>query len=179
VYRALVRHSRTQALWHAKVLVFVLDAGRSHDLPEEHFGTVEGGGILVVDRSKAHQAIDKVKSGRIVLAFCGANVLRDFARLARSWPDQERWASGWVTEIGMLSLELTSQGLDSRPVGCVTDNNSSPDAGGRNFNPFLSSSSRSLTSTLARISTAFHAYIVSFSHIMAFAPLIWVLCCSV
>jgi hypothetical protein len=179
VYRALVRDSQTQALWHAKVLVFVLAADRSHDVPEEHSGPVEGRGILVVDRSKAYQAIDKVRSGLIVLAFCGAHVRRDFVRFARSWPDQESWASGWVAEIGTLSLELTSQDLDSRPVGCVIDNNSSPDAGGRIFNPDLSSSSRSLTSTLARISTAFHAYVVSFSHNMAFAVLIWVLCCSV
>jgi hypothetical protein len=74
----------------AEVVVFVLAAGRSHDVPEEHFGPVEGRGILVVDRYKAYQAIDKVKSGRIVLAFCWAHVRRDFVRLAKSWPDQER-----------------------------------------------------------------------------------------
>ena len=97
VYEALVQHSQGQTLWHAdetrwlvfvvlegkvgdrwylwvfhsaKVVVFVLAAGRSHDVPEEHFGPVEGRGILVVDRYKAYQAIDKVQSGRIVLAFC-------------------------------------------------------------------------------------------------------------
>lgn len=129
VYQALVRHSQTQTLWHAdetrwlvfasiegkvgyrwylwvfhsaEVVVFVLAAGRSHDVPEEHFGPVEGRGILVVDRYKAYQAIDKVKSGRIVLAFCWAHVRRDFVRLARSWPDQEGWALEWVAEIGTL-----------------------------------------------------------------------------
>jgi transposase len=80
----------------------VLAAGRSHDVPEEHFGPVEGRGILVVDRYKAYQAIDKVKSGRIVLAFCWAHVRRDFLRLAKSWPDQESWALDWVAEIGTL-----------------------------------------------------------------------------
>ena len=64
-------------------MVFVLAAGRSHDVPEEHFGPVEGRGILVVDRYKAYQAIDKVKSGLIVLAFCWAHVRRDFLRLAQ------------------------------------------------------------------------------------------------
>jgi transposase len=129
VYEALVRQSQAQALWHAdetrwlvfaslegkvgyrwylwvfhsaEVVVFVLAAGRSHDVPEEHFGPVEGRGILVVDRYKAYQAIDKVKSGRIVLAFCWAHVRRDFLRLAKSWPDQESWALDWVAEIGTL-----------------------------------------------------------------------------
>lgn len=129
VYQALVRRSQTQTLWHAdetrwlvfasiegkvgyrwylwvfhsaEVVVFVLAAGRSHDVPEEHFGPVEGRGILVVDRYKAYQAIDKVKSGLIVLAFCWAHVRRDFVRLAKSWPDQEGWALERVAEIGTL-----------------------------------------------------------------------------
>ena len=129
VYEALVRRSQGQTLWHAdetrwlvfasiegkvgyrwylwvfhsaEVVVFVLAAGRSHEVPEEHFGPVEGRGILVVDRYKAYQAIDKVKSGRIVLAFCWAHVRRDFLTLARSWPDQEGWALDWVEQIGTL-----------------------------------------------------------------------------
>jgi transposase len=129
VYEALVRHSQGQTLWHAdetrwlvfasiegkvgyrwylwvfhsaEVVVFVLAAGRSHDVPEEHFGPVEGRGILVVDRYKAYQAIDKVKSGLIVLAFCWAHVRRDFLTVARSWPDQEGWALDWVKQIGRL-----------------------------------------------------------------------------
>ena len=67
VYEALVQHSQGQTLWHAdetrwlvfasiegkvgyrwylwvfhsaEVVVFVLAAGRSHDIPEEHFGPV-------------------------------------------------------------------------------------------------------------------------------------------
>jgi transposase len=129
VYEALIRHSRGQSLWHAdetrwlvfasiegkvghrwylwvfhgaEVVVFVLAAGRSHAVPEEHFGPVPGRGILVVDRYKAYQAIDKVKSGRIVLAFCWAHVRRDFLGVARSWPDQEAWAWEWVERIGQL-----------------------------------------------------------------------------
>jgi transposase len=129
IYEALVRRSQAQALWHAdetrwlvfasierkvgyrwylwafhsaEVVVFVLAAGRSHDVPEKHFGPVEGRGILVVDRYKAYRAIDKVKSGLIVVAFCWAHARRDFVRLARSWPDQESWALGWVDEIGTL-----------------------------------------------------------------------------
>jgi transposase len=129
VYETLVRRSQIQPLWHAdetrwlvfaviegkvgyrwylwvfhsaEVVVFVLAAGRSHDVPEEHFGPVEGRGILVVDRYKAYQAIDKVKSGLIVLAFCWAPVRRDFLTLARSWPDHEGGAWDWVSQIGPL-----------------------------------------------------------------------------
>jgi transposase len=129
VYEALIQHSQGQTLWHAdetrwlvfssiegkvgyrwylwvfhsaEVVVFILAAGRSHEVPEEHFGPVEGRGILVVDRYKAYQAIDKVKSGRIVLAFCWAHVRRDFLTVARSWPDQEAWALDWVAQIGGL-----------------------------------------------------------------------------
>ena len=129
VYEALVRRSQSQTLWHAdetrwqvfasiegkvgyrwylwvfhsaEVVVFVLAAGRSHDVPEEHFGPVKDHALLVVDRYKAYQAIDKVKSGLIVLAFCWAHVRRDFVRMAKSWPDQEVWALEWVAEIGTL-----------------------------------------------------------------------------
>ena len=97
VYEALVKRSQGQRLWHAdetrwlvfvmlegkvgyrwylwvfhsrEVVIFILAAGRSHDVPEEHLGPVEGPGIMVVDRYKAYQAVDKVKSGLIVLAFC-------------------------------------------------------------------------------------------------------------
>jgi transposase len=128
VYTALVEHSRQQPLWHAdetrwqvfatvegkvgyrwylwafhsaEVVVFVLAAGRAHDVPEEHLGP-DATGIMVVDRYKAYQAIDQVKNGQIVLAFCWAHVRRDFVTLARTWPDQESWARGWVAQIGEL-----------------------------------------------------------------------------
>jgi transposase len=129
VYEAMVKRSQGQTLWHADetrwlvfasiegkvgyrwylwvfhssdVVIFILAAGRSHDVPEGHLGPVEGPGILVVDRYKAYQAVDKVKSGLIILAFCWAHVRRDFLTLARSWPDQEAWALGWVERIGGL-----------------------------------------------------------------------------
>ena len=118
VYEALAAHSRQQPLWHgdetrwlvfatvegkvgfrwylwvfhaAEVVVFVLAQGRAHDVPEQYLGP-QAEGILVVDRYKAYQAIDQVKGGLIVLAFCWAHVRRDFVTLARTWPDQEDWA---------------------------------------------------------------------------------------
>ena len=128
LYDLLVEHSRQQTLWHADetrwlvfatcegkvghrwylwvfhaadVVVFVLAPGRSHEVPEEHFGPVEEG-ILVVDRYAAYPAMAQVKAGTIVLAFCWAHVRRDFLGVARSWPDHEAWALGWVERIGGL-----------------------------------------------------------------------------
>src|SRR5512142_1987559 len=128
VYDHLVEHSQQQPLWHADetrwlvfatwdgkvghrwylwvfhatdVVIFVLSPSRSHEVPEEHLGPVEEG-ILVVDRYAAYQAMAQVKAGTIVLAFCWAHVRRDFLTVARSWPDQEAWALGWVERIGAL-----------------------------------------------------------------------------
>jgi transposase len=128
LYDHLVEHSQQQTLWHADetrwlvfatwegkvgyrwylwvfhaadVVVFVLSPGRSHEVPEEHFGPVEEG-ILVVDRYAAYPAMAQVKDGTIVLAFCWAHVRRDFLTVARSWPEQEAWALGWVERIGVL-----------------------------------------------------------------------------
>ena len=126
VYEALAAHSRRQPLWHgdetrwlvfatvegkvgfrwylwvfhaAEVVVFVLAQGRAHEVPQEYLGP-EAAGILVVDRYKAYQAMAQVKQGLIVLAFCWAHVRRDFVAVARSWPEQEGWALGWVERIG-------------------------------------------------------------------------------
>ena len=128
VYVALVERSQQQPLWHAdetrwlvfvsvegkvgyrwylwvfhakEVVVFILAQGRSHDTPEDHLGPVESG-ILVVDRYQAYQAIDKVKSGLIVLAFCWAHVRRDFLEVARGWEKLQEWGLDWVQEIGEL-----------------------------------------------------------------------------
>jgi transposase len=128
VYRQLAEHSQRQPLWHAdetrwlvfvtcegkvgyrwylwvfhaeEVVVFILAMGRAHDVPEKHLGPVKSG-ILVVDRYKAYPAIDKVKAGLIVLAFCWAHQRRDFLEVARSWPQLEDWGLGWVGRIGEL-----------------------------------------------------------------------------
>jgi transposase len=128
VYEALVTHSRRQPLWHgdetrwlvfatvegkvgfrwylwvfhaAEVVVFVLAQGRAHDVPEDYLGP-QAEGILVVDRYKAYQAIEQVKGGQVVLAFCWAHVRRDFVTVARTWPEQEGWALGWVERIGQV-----------------------------------------------------------------------------
>src|SRR5262249_1509997 len=128
LYEALVQHSRQQTLWHADetrwlvfaliegkvgyrwylwvfhgrdVVVFVLAAGRAHDVPEEHLGP-DAHGIMVVDRYKAYQVIEQVQKGLIVLAFCWAHVRRDFVEVARTWPEQAGWALAWLEGIGQL-----------------------------------------------------------------------------
>src|SRR5437660_2166104 len=128
VYEALAAHSRRQPLWHgdetrwlvfataegkvgfrwylwvfhrAEGVVFGLAQGRAHDVPEQYLGP-QAEGIMVVDRYKAYQAIDQVKKGLIVLAFCWAHVRRDFLAVARAWPEQDGWALGWVERIGAV-----------------------------------------------------------------------------
>ena len=148
LYDALIEHSQQQHLWHAdetrwlvfqsvegkigslwylwvfhaeEVVVFVLATGRSHAVPEKHFGPAEGG-IMVVDRYSAYPAIDKVKAGLIVLALCWAHQRRDFVELARSWPNQKEWALGWLKRIGALyhlndrrrELREDSEGFEQR-----------------------------------------------------------------
>lgn len=128
LYQALIEHNQQQHHWHgdetrwlvftsvegkvghrwvlwvfhaADVVVFVLDTGRAHDVPEDHFEPVEEG-ILSVDRYAAYKAMKQVKNGVLLLAFCWAHVRRDFLGVARSWPDQEAWALAWVERIGAL-----------------------------------------------------------------------------
>jgi transposase len=128
VYQKLAEHSQKQSLWHAdetrwlvfvtcegkvgyrwylwvfhakEVVYFILAMGRAHDVPENHLGPVESG-IMVVDRYKAYQAIDKVKAGLIVLAFCWAHQRRDFLDVARGWPQLEDWGLAWVERIREL-----------------------------------------------------------------------------
>lgn len=128
VYRALIERNQQQQHWHAdetrwlvfatvegkvgyrwflwvfhsaEAVVFVLSAGRAHDVPEGHLGPVQEG-ILSVDRYAAYKAMTPVKEGRILLAFCWAHVRRDFLEAARSWPAHEPWALAWVGRIGQL-----------------------------------------------------------------------------
>ncbi len=76
-----------------EVVVFVLAAGRAHETPEEHLGP-DAHGIMVVDRYKAYQAIDQVKKGLIVLAFCWTRDGGDFVGVARE-PGPSRRVGRW------------------------------------------------------------------------------------
>lgn len=128
LYQGLIDRNRLQALWNAdetrwpvfqvvadKVghrwylwlfeskdsVVFTLDKGRAHDVPEDHFGDVAKG-IVVVDRYSAYKAMKHVKEGRLRLAFCWAHQRRDFLEVEKSWPKLSDWAATWVERIGQL-----------------------------------------------------------------------------
>ena len=128
LYQLLVEHNRGEGHWHAdetrwlmflkhpgkvgfawmlwvfaakQSIVFVLDPTRSHDVPEDHFGT-DAEGILNVDRYTAYKATAQVKAGKIILAFCWAHVRRDFLAVLTGWPELLDWAWSWVEDIGTL-----------------------------------------------------------------------------
>jgi transposase len=85
----------------ADCVVFTLDKGRAHDVPENHFGE-QARGIVVVDRYSAYKAMKHVKAGRLRLAFCWAHQRRDFLDVEKSWPKLSDWAAGWLGRIGEL-----------------------------------------------------------------------------
>ena len=128
VYDKLGERSRQQALWNADetrwpvfvvvsgkvghrwymwlveskdAAVFILDKGRAHDVPENHFGK-DAVGIVVVDRYSAYKAMKHVKEGRLRLAFCWAHQRRDFLDVEKSWPKLSDWAVDWLGRIGEL-----------------------------------------------------------------------------
>ena len=82
-------------------VVFVLDPSRSHDVPQSHFAdNVQG--VLMVDRYSAYKAMQQVKDGQLVLAFCWAHVRRDFVRVGKGYPELKTWALQWLGRIREL-----------------------------------------------------------------------------
>jgi transposase len=82
-------------------VVFLLNASRGHEVPEDHY-RAESRGVLVVDRYSAYKAMSWVKRGLIVLAFCWAHVRRDFIRVGKGWPPLKTWALEWLRRIREL-----------------------------------------------------------------------------
>ncbi len=82
-------------------VVYVLDASRSHAVPQGHY-RAESRGVLVVDRYVAYKAMSWVNDGVIVLAFCWSHVRRDFIRVGKGWPELRPWALGWLRRIRLL-----------------------------------------------------------------------------
>jgi len=79
-------------------VIYLLEASRSHTVPENHF-RAESRGVLVVDRYSAYKAMSGVKDGVVVLAFCWAHVRRDFIRVGKGWPELKTWALQWLRRI--------------------------------------------------------------------------------
>jgi len=82
-------------------VVFVLDPSRSHDVPQSHFPE-DVQGVLMVDRYSGYKAMEQVKKGNLVLAFCWAHVRRDFVRVGKGYPELTQWALGWLRQIREL-----------------------------------------------------------------------------
>lgn len=79
-------------------VVYLLDASRSHHVPEDHYPP-QAGGVLMVDRYSAYKAMLQVKSGTLILAFCWAHVRRDFVHVGKGWPELKSWALEWLGRI--------------------------------------------------------------------------------
>lgn len=82
-------------------VMFVLDPSRSHDVPQSHFAD-DVQGVLMVDRYSAYKAMQQVKDGQLVLAFCWAHVRRDFVRVGKGYPELKTWALQWLGRIREL-----------------------------------------------------------------------------
>jgi transposase len=82
-------------------VIYLLDASRSHIVPEDHY-RAESRGVLVVDRYASYKAMSWVKDGVLVLAFCWSHVRRDFIRVGKGWPELKTWALEWLRRIRVL-----------------------------------------------------------------------------
>jgi transposase len=82
-------------------VTYLLDASRSHTVPENHF-RAESRGVLVVDRYSAYPAMQQVQNGQLTLALCWAHQRRDFIEAERGHPELHDWASAWLTRISTL-----------------------------------------------------------------------------
>ena len=75
-----------------------LDPTRSHNVPEQHFAA-DAKAVLMVDRYSAYKAMDQVKQGQIVLAFCWSHVRRDFVEVGKGSEQLVPWALSWLLRI--------------------------------------------------------------------------------
>jgi transposase len=82
-------------------VVFVLDPSRSHDVPQSHFPD-DVQGVMMVDRYSGYKAMQQVKAGNLILAFCWAHVRRDFVRVGKGYPELTSWALQWLERIRAL-----------------------------------------------------------------------------
>jgi transposase len=70
-------------------------------VPQDHLGQ-DAQGVLLVDRYSAYKAMDAVKSGSLLLAFCWVHVRRDFLEVGKGYPELTDWAVEWLKRIRQL-----------------------------------------------------------------------------
>ena len=97
-------------------VVYVLDPSRSHDVPQSHFPD-DVHGVMMVDRYSGYKAMQQVKKGNLLLAFCWAHVRRDFVRVGKGYPELTAWAIAWLRRIREL-YRLNRERL-RHPIGTV------------------------------------------------------------
>jgi len=97
-------------------VVYVLDPSRSHDVPQSHFPD-DVLGVMMVDRYSGYKAMQQVKVGKLLLAFCWAHVRRDFVRVGKGYPELTAWAIAWLSRIREL-YRLNRERL-RHPIGTV------------------------------------------------------------
>lgn len=86
----------------ADAIGYRLDPTRSHNVPEQHFASdpqTDAQVVLMVDRYSAYKAMDQVKQGHMVLAFCWAHVRRDFVEVGKGSEELVPWALAWLQPI--------------------------------------------------------------------------------
>jgi transposase len=84
-----------------QTVIYKMDPSRSHQVPQGHLGE-EAQGILLVDRYSAYKAMDAVKAGSLLLAFCWVHVRRDFLEVGKGYPELTDWAVDWLRRIRQL-----------------------------------------------------------------------------
>ena len=112
------RGSRRWYLWvfrSESTVVYRVDPSRAAQVPKDHFGP-DAKGILNVDRYVAYVSMANDEGCQIQLAWCWAHVRRDFLKVAKSWPEHQDWALGWVEHIGKL-YHLNNQRLELKDAG--------------------------------------------------------------
>lgn len=102
----------------ASAIVFVMAPGRGAKVPLRYFSKLLVQTVLVCDRYAAYKKVARIMG--LLLAFCWAHVRRDYLTLARSYPDTEAWAMGWVQRIGTLyHLNAARLAVRDDPVSFV------------------------------------------------------------
>jgi len=89
----------------ASVVLYRMAPGRGADVPKAHCAKLHNDLVDVVlgwDRYSAYTCLAKA-CDELILAFCWAQVRRDFLKAARSWPELARWMCTWVEDIRELS----------------------------------------------------------------------------
>ncbi len=84
-----------------QTVIYRLAPSRSRHVPQGHLGE-DARGVLLVDRYSAYKAMDAVKSGSLLLAFCWAHVRRDFLEVGKGYPELVDWSIQWLKRIRQL-----------------------------------------------------------------------------